>query len=54
MVLKKGLKSIRSAAMLNDSSIYHFVNIYSCNLQNLIRRCYSSKIPFVCSPHDKF
>ena len=54
MVLKKGLKSIRSAAMLNDSSIYHFVNIYPCNLQNLICRCYSSKISFVCSLHDEF
>ena len=54
MMLKKGFKRIRSAAMLYNPSVYDLINIHPCNFQDLIRRCDSYKIPSVCSSHNKF
>ena len=53
MMLKKGFKRIRSAAMDYDSSVYNLINIDPCNFQNLIRRRNPYKIPSVCSSHNK-
>ncbi len=36
MMFKKGFKGIRSTAMFNNFSVYDFINIHSCNFQNLI------------------
>ena len=32
----------------------NIINIHPRNFQNFIRGCYSNKLPFVCSSHNKF
>ena len=54
MMFKKCFKGIRSTTMFNNFSVDDFIDIHPRNFQNLIRGCYSNKLPFVCSSHNKF
>ncbi len=54
MMFKKCFKGIRSTAMFNNFSVYDLINIHPCNFQNFICRCYSDKLPFMRSSHNKF
>ena len=38
--------------MFNNFSVYNFINVNSCNFQDLIGRCYT-KIALMCSSHNK-
>lgn len=40
--------------MLNDLTIKNFIDIYTCYFYNFVCWCYSYKLTFMSSSHDKF
>lgn len=53
-IFKKRFKCSRDTTMLNDLTIKNFIDIYTCYFYNFVCWCYSYKLTFMSSSHDKF